>query len=85
MKVTEGSIILLTDAEHQTSAPTMEELLTAQKVYQYCRKVATSVGRPGSTFPYVQEGLLVRKSEVDGAIQLVVTVELQPKLLKLSN
>ena len=60
---------------------TVEEFLNEQATDPFCRKKAEAVGEKDSQFDYDRYGILVRKSNLDGALQRVVPVSLRARLL----
>jgi len=65
--------------------PTTEEMILAQSEDKYCQQLTATVGTPGSIFDINRLGVLVRISKLDGAVQVVVPLSLQPKLLRLGH
>lgn len=74
MKVPMTSEILKMDCEQAKSVPTTEKFVKSQKANAYFQKVATMVGKPGSSFKCDRNGFLVLSYTLDGAGQWVVPV-----------
>lgn len=67
------------DAE--TREPTQAEFLAAQSQNACCCQTLKTVGMPGSFFSFHGNSYLIRKSQIDDAIQKVVTTSLQLRIL----
>ena len=71
--------------EKEVMPVTVEELIAEQAKDEYCRSVAESVGKRSSSFAYDRNGVLVRKSRLDGTLQKVVPESLRARILYLSH
>ena len=60
------------------------EFVTEQRKDPYCIEIAKSAGSPKSEFTFNNQGVLVRVSKFDGAIQQVVPKSLQDRVIHLS-
>ena len=63
---------------------TEEELIEAQKADKECQQFANSVGI-ASQFDFDNRGILVRKAEIDGALQKVIPRKLRERVIALSH
>ena len=80
-----ASPILVLEREGRFEPVAPEEFLAAQKDDAYCRDTAQTVGQPGSAFNFDRDGILVRRSTLDGSIQKVVPDSLRSTILSLAH
>ena len=62
----------------------LAEMIQDQAADEECQRFATDAGLSSSIFDFNQDGLLVRKSKCDGAIQTVISRVLRERVLRLS-
>lgn len=64
---------------------TLEEFLKAQSMDSYCKQADATFRIPGSTISYARSKILVPASQVDNAIQKVLSVACQPTIIYLAH
>lgn len=63
---------------------TLVTLIREQQKEVFCQTTTAQIGHANSTFSYNSVRLLVRRSTVDGAIQIVVSQSLGQRILRVS-
>ena len=79
-ETTDGPAIELPDG-----ALTLDALIRAQKTDTFCKRIADTVDTPGSAFNYDRDGVLVRRSALDGSVQRVIPVAFRTHVLQLMH
>lgn len=64
---------------------TLENILSKQAADSECQAAAQKGKHPTSCYSYSHDGILVRKTHVDGALQKVVPATLRARILYLSR
>ena len=62
------AVCTLATVEHESSPISVEEFVREQATDMYCQRMTQQVGTSGSDFTIDREGMLVRKSPLDGAL-----------------
>lgn len=60
--------------------PTVTEIVTSKAEDDHCLKMNKTVGSPGCKLDLNRNGVLVKVSPIDGAVQVVIPQQIQPKV-----
>lgn len=67
------------------ATPTAAELIREQEKGTHCRAIRSQVGQPNTDFHIDRHGLLVRRSTIDGVVQIIVLTPLRQRVLILAH